>query len=654
MRRRLLAIAALLPLAAGAGAQQKPPQAPPVFRAGIDLVQIDVVVLDAQGRPVRGLTKDDFTLLDRGAPQEIATFAAKTHERPAPDPFPAPLPADVADNQGAKSDRLVILILDDLHFRGRTAEAVGLVRRTVEELGDSVSLGLVTTSGTFGVEVTEDRARLLTAVEHFLDRFDPARAKIPQVTVGPPGFAPPAGTPMEPGTVINIRYSGRDLASDYSPLNTLKTVEDVARMAGANDGRRKAFVWISAGIEGTDHGNATFVDTCKNLKPPASATDHVSMRTCAMFEKLFRSSVAVYSVSPGGPTYGASGRSLGDITRETGGFSIRASDMDAGMTRLITDLDNYYLLGFYPAEPGRTGYRPIDVRVNRPGLTVRHRAGYHAAGPVPPPRNQSPLGALVAPISPKSDLHLRMSAIPFFTSGSSMQLLTTIEVDLSALPEAAADGLVRDELQFAVFAVDLQKKKVTRSVGRRVVVDWPAEHRATPGAERFLVQTVLTVPPGAYQIRASATSRTPETSGSVYLQVDVPPTGDRPLGLSGVVVGTAAASAPRVVESKPLSGVAVPFSPSLDREFPAGDDLRVFFQVRRKNVRTAVQGAVTLVDPGGAEVARVPWSLESSAPGGVALRLPLAGIAPGPYRLVVSATGGQDVAATREVRIRIR
>ncbi len=427
MRRLFLTIAALLPLIAAISAQQTPPaQTPPVFRTGVDLVQIDVVVLDAQGQPVRGLTKDDFTLFDRGTQQEIATFAAKTHERPPADPFPAPLPADVADNQSAKSDRLVILILDDLHFRGRTAEAVGLVRRTIEELGDSVSLGLVTTSGTFGVEVTEDRARLLTAVEKFLDRFDPARAKIPQVTVGRPT---PPGMVEEPGTTVTIRYSGRDLASEYSPLNAYKTVEDVARMAGANDGRRKAFVWISAGVEGTAHGSSNFVATCRNLTgrdgAPATAGDHISMRICAMFEKLFRSSVAVYSVSPGGPTDGAGGRSLDDITKETGGFSIRASDMDAGMTRLVTDLDNYYLLGFYPAEQGRVGYRPIEVRVNRPGLTVRNRAGYHAAGPVPPPRNASPLGALVAPISPKSDLHLRMSAIPFFTTGSSMQLLTT-------------------------------------------------------------------------------------------------------------------------------------------------------------------------------------------------------------------------------------
>ena len=84
--------AAVCVLVVAAAVQQKPTapppgQQPPVFRAGIDLVQIDVVVLDADNQPVRGLTKDDFSLFDRGIKQDIATFAAKSHVRPPADPF---------------------------------------------------------------------------------------------------------------------------------------------------------------------------------------------------------------------------------------------------------------------------------------------------------------------------------------------------------------------------------------------------------------------------------------------------------------------------------------------------------------------------------------------------------------------------------------
>ena len=41
---------------------QAPAQTPPVFRGGIDLVQVDVSVLDRDHRPVRDLTAADFTL----------------------------------------------------------------------------------------------------------------------------------------------------------------------------------------------------------------------------------------------------------------------------------------------------------------------------------------------------------------------------------------------------------------------------------------------------------------------------------------------------------------------------------------------------------------------------------------------------------------
>ena len=64
MTRQLLAYASCL--AAGVtvltGAQTPPPTQSPTFRAGVDVVQLDVSVLDKNRRPVRGLTAADFTL----------------------------------------------------------------------------------------------------------------------------------------------------------------------------------------------------------------------------------------------------------------------------------------------------------------------------------------------------------------------------------------------------------------------------------------------------------------------------------------------------------------------------------------------------------------------------------------------------------------
>src|SRR5258707_15172467 len=52
----------------------------PTFRSSTTLVNIDVEVTDRDGKPVTGLTKDDFAVLDHGAPQKIAIFAARGGE----------------------------------------------------------------------------------------------------------------------------------------------------------------------------------------------------------------------------------------------------------------------------------------------------------------------------------------------------------------------------------------------------------------------------------------------------------------------------------------------------------------------------------------------------------------------------------------------
>src|SRR4051812_45728048 len=92
---------------------------PPTIRARADLVEVDVVVVDAAGNPVRGLTVDDFVLKDRGKAQTIATLDEVTHEPRVP-AFAASalrlVRKDVSDNQTAQSDRLVVMVVDDLHI----------------------------------------------------------------------------------------------------------------------------------------------------------------------------------------------------------------------------------------------------------------------------------------------------------------------------------------------------------------------------------------------------------------------------------------------------------------------------------------------------------------------------------------------------------
>ena len=71
-------LALCLVMAAGVvvlGAQQKPAPTPPqVFRAGVELVSLNVTVTDSQGRYVTDLNESDFSVFEDGAKQELSFF----------------------------------------------------------------------------------------------------------------------------------------------------------------------------------------------------------------------------------------------------------------------------------------------------------------------------------------------------------------------------------------------------------------------------------------------------------------------------------------------------------------------------------------------------------------------------------------------------
>lgn len=52
------------------------PSAAPQFTSGVNVVEVYAAATDAQGNPVTGLRREDFTVLEDGRPQTVSAFAA--------------------------------------------------------------------------------------------------------------------------------------------------------------------------------------------------------------------------------------------------------------------------------------------------------------------------------------------------------------------------------------------------------------------------------------------------------------------------------------------------------------------------------------------------------------------------------------------------
>ena len=136
---RFLATLALLALLAPAGLAQAPqqparPQAPPpppvraplndkgTIRAAVDLVEVDVQVTDRDGKPIKGLKQDQFSVSEDGKEQKLSTFdyydVENIEKAPAGDtaaPVTVPIGGVAAPEQlrqTLRDHRLIVLFFD--------------------------------------------------------------------------------------------------------------------------------------------------------------------------------------------------------------------------------------------------------------------------------------------------------------------------------------------------------------------------------------------------------------------------------------------------------------------------------------------------------------------------------------------------------------
>lgn len=688
-----------LTLQAAQSRQTKPQQ--PVFRVGVDLVQVDVVVVDPTGNAVRGLQASDFLVTDRGQSQTVAAFEEVFHEKPAADDIrlPPTVKHDVADNRSAQSQRLVILVVDDLHiFQGRTDRAKDLAKELITTLGDGASMAVLFTSGEHSTSITEDRSVLLAAANTLKGRQPIRRPHEANDTQSAHGQDPE----MSSEQLLDLLRTVGDAHEFEDNMQQYKTLEDAARMILNDTVRRKAFVLLSEGIAKDLTGLFTAgTSPCELADPKAPCHHDAALEK--MMTSFRRANVTTYAIDPRGkvrpqdlmresfppprgivelpgagttepmgsaaigqvgvPTEDSQFRrnnpvrqaqdGLEFVAEASGGFAVTdTDDFEGGLRRIVMDLDHYYLLGFYPSDPSGDKFRALDVKIaGHPELTLRFRRGYMPGGPPPLPAKADPL---ISGLMPKTDLPVRLQAVPFPLANDRRQMRIAVALEVAA-PTAMlmeADEKIYDDVTYQVVAIDEKKSAIASRTGRQAKL---ALHRIgtgpMPDTVAYQIQTSLDLAPGRYQLRASLNSTRLSAGGSAYLSVEVPDFKSASLALSGMVLGYADGPRVPVAPRTPTAAgvpvapiVRLPFAPALDREFTRADRLRIYADVIRDGPARRAHWVLTAIDNAdhAVELATAEIGFDNAE---INVPVALAQFAPGAYRLRLSVIDGQTTAA---------
>lgn len=429
--RRLAALLAFAAWSLPAVAQAPPAPQPaaPVFGESVEVnvVNVEVVVVDKDGRPVTGLTRDDFELADEGRPVAIDFFAAPdpgaafvplpgSPQAPAPPAAPAEAEAAAASPAPPQLPILVVYV-DGLDLRpGPRNDALKRLARLVE---DRMIIGHRALIAGF------DRSlRLLTPVTD--DRKAVRRAFDELATLNPASSATRARRATLVGD-IQSTFAG-DTPGNSQALSLLREIETFAASETAE--RRAAMMALSdllstlAGIDGPkavlhlsgglSAQPADDLYSAWERRFGGSVSSDIDHRRTggdpdaqALQRELLRvtrsaqaSRAVIYTVDGAdrvleglsaeeqgevestGDVIGSLGAAessanLASLAERSGGRKILAGPgLDAELGNVASELASTYSLGFTPSGPADDKQHRLTVRVKREGVKVRHREGY--------------------------------------------------------------------------------------------------------------------------------------------------------------------------------------------------------------------------------------------------------------------------------------
>jgi VWFA-related protein len=280
------------------------------FTAATNLVVVPVVAVDSKGATIADLTVDDFKVTEDGNPVEIQSFVA-------------PADGSVTGEDG----RFIVVALDNLLTPAEIAYRVkDIARMFVAKLGPRDVMSIISING--GKATTTTNPEALRAA---IDRFTPA-------------------------------FGEQTMTAAQMGAHGLRMITSLTEQVTKAAHRRKVFVFIG--------GAAMFSPLERSAFGGPQAG--VSLEWQDAVRATTRHNVAVYVIDPRGLS-GPPNDWSESFAAETGGDAWgRTNNFRGAVDRIWQEAGSYYLLG-YAAPINDLKVHNIDVKVARPGVTIRAR-----------------------------------------------------------------------------------------------------------------------------------------------------------------------------------------------------------------------------------------------------------------------------------------
>jgi len=517
----------------------------PTFRTNARLVYVDVIVRDAHGTVVRGLTQQDFRLFEDGQPEKVVFFQANILKPVGAQP-PAPAPVQKTgeftnENFFRESNPMTILLFDLLNTPNDDQTfAIQQMLRFVRSMppGEHIALftltnGLQMTQGITGSpELAAAAAKMLVPKDQ---GHDESRTEAAQDMENAAEFARQSGSGG--GAMINgLKVSEKN---DYASrsTSTVSAIAELARIVKPYPGR-KSLYWVSESfpltvrptggvMSGSPEGNMGG-RLQKDAEETANALSDARIA-------LYPTSILGLVATAGSATVAGPGNgffNLGNLKDEmnlladrTGGQAIfGTNDIAGAMQRTLDESASYYTLAYTPTNQQWNGqFRSIRVEAAH-GDSLSYRKGYLAT----PSQGGKDSGddfqrAMVPGVPPQTALTLHSKILPPDPHHAELLVESTIDTADVAFV-TTPDGHRQAKLFVQMIAYSnaaSQPKKLPQTSGTLNIDLDPQKYQYILSAGIAFRQQ-LALKPGSYYVLLGVNDQNSHRLGTIDMPITVP------------------------------------------------------------------------------------------------------------------------------------